>query len=450
MIYQGLQNTSMATRFKPELRVPNPADMKQTQNFGHNAVFPLNKNSARPANSYQTQEIYNPQHRQPKINDSKSDNDDMHVIKSCHENTTSLPKEYWACPDVFMKNKSEDSRTGWKDVRNEITREHKKGENQSARELKYYELSSSLFDKNRLKAQPATNTRGVLLSSSAHFLNEDSSGKVNTSCSRPNTRDAQTSETRFRDNLRASNDTGFPVTAHEHEETISPRHDGGEENPRRRHEKNFSDILGGNTEPPAKIVNRVEATSTQNCSWLDARSEICYRNKNPHAIQSGGDCPQERKAENLQSKIFGQKDSSPPPAPREPIDRGLRACFDTNELMTHKSELARSQRKVQGIDVEANGNGFLKSAFGRKQLNLSSNDINRAVGKPARDIKKDNQATYKWGKQQESRKGKDGCENLYEKQINGVPLRTEPNFKDHHSAARIKQLALHGSGNILL
>jgi len=98
--------------------------------------------------------------------------------------------------------------------------------------------------------------------------------------------------------------------------------------------------------------------------------------------------------------------------------------------------------------VHTNGNQFLKSAFGRKQFNLSSNDINEAVGRPSRDVKQESemaQTANNWKKAEENNNTTD----LYEKQLNGVPLRQNINFNDHHSAARIKQFDLRGCGNIL-
>lgn len=438
-VYQGLPLTGYG--FNPELRVPNPADMKQTQNFGHNAVFPTN--TQRKSHDYETQEIYNPQHRQ---NDMKMDNDDMRVIKSCPQHSASLPKEYWAYPDVFMSKKSDD-RLGWKDIRNELTREGKNAnKRQSARELKHYELSSSLFDQSRMQAQPKSDSKDVLLSSSAHFLHEDSSGKTNATSQAK--ADALSSTKRFRENLRVSENHGLQASALARDyNPATTEITEKEENPRRRSEKNFSDILGSNPEPRAKIVNRVEASSTQNCSWLDARSEICYRNKNPTAVQSGGEFPHERWKKELGSQIFEKTNSTTTTAgPAVRIDPTIRACYDTTDLMTTKSELARSQRKVPS--VHTNGNQFLKSAFGRKQLNLSSNDINEAVGRPSRDVEQESemaQTANIWKKAQENNNTTD----LYEKQLNGVPLRQNINFNDHHSAARIKQFDLRGCGNIL-
>merc|ERR1719335_1063362 len=92
--------------------------------------------------------------------------------------------------------------------------------------------------------------------------------------------------------------------------TQSPRpQEYNPENPRRRTEKNFSDIFGVNYGDRQPIMQRQEATATQSCGWLDARSEIASRNKNPlsHGVPESA---WDKKQKEISSHVFND-DSRP-------------------------------------------------------------------------------------------------------------------------------------------
>jgi len=426
--------------FNPVLRVPNASDLKQTQNYGHSAVFPKEKIEEK---EYLSKEIYNPTKKpgnqvdsrnlEPHLVDSRHKGDVMQVVRHAKENREGIPREMWACPDVFLSKKKEDGRFGWKDERNQITRSVNRGDtNITANEAKHYELSSSLFDHDRLKSNPSTGPpiqKRILLPSSAHFLAEDSSRATNALA--PETSNAQT---RFHSNLEVSQESSIPVSRH----PMSPRQHAVE-NPRRRNEKNFSDLFESQMAPPKKVGQRSEASATQNCSWLDSRSEICFRNKNPTAVLTGEGKPNQKRAKELKSTYFEEK----PDTPLEKQCPYVRSCYDTTGLMTQKSEIARSQRTGNKSTEDSQ-----KSAFQRKQNNLSSPSITTTMGSPQKYRSNNGVHGIKFQKHYQNIQNQNLTSVVPTCAVTGVQERPDMTIKIS-SPSQLQQLALRGSGNIL-
>jgi len=131
--------------------------------------------------------------------------DKMFLVKSQrHEYSEAIPREQWMCPSVFIQTTKdkEDARLGWKDVRTRISpsREHR-----TARDLKYHELSSSLFGTTRLEAAPEE-SESMLLSSFAHFLHPSKTKDP------PHTDESEgCARRRFKQNLMASANNKIPA-----------------------------------------------------------------------------------------------------------------------------------------------------------------------------------------------------------------------------------------------
>eukprot|EP00397_Hematodinium_sp_SG-2012_P018726 GEMP01019195.1.p1 GENE.GEMP01019195.1~~GEMP01019195.1.p1 ORF type:complete len:456 (+),score=94.55 GEMP01019195.1:62-1429(+) len=409
-IYQHLHK-GMKREFAPELHVPRPSDMKQTQNFGHNVVFP-----SRMGQPHETNETYDPSHK-PQY--QRRDSDRMQIIKSHHEQTEAIPREQWACPDIFLKSRDEDTHLGWKDTRNELARDHSHSRDSvSARDLKYYELSSSLFDHKRLQALNPKNGQkeaGELQSSCAHFLSEDSSLKKS-DCT------PHSAEERFQENLMASTESNIFPAANDHR-SPSNRYgslDEPQEDPRRRHEKNFSDIFGKAAPCPKKILVRGEATTSSNCSWLDSRAEISYRNKFPKAFLPKS--PTHRKEMELQSSIFPEHEL------QDPAD-------------THKMDAKAQKAELVKEEKEARSSVERASAFGRKQLNLASAAFN-GVGKF------DSEAIAAPNQRYEPILSATGVTDTKHKYVVNAPY-AWTSSRSSVAPKELKRLSLEGSGNII-
>lgn len=142
---------------------------------------------------------------------------------------------------------------------------------------------------------------------------------------------------------------------------------------RRRGEKNFSDLFGTQMHPRQEDQGRHELTATRTCSFLDTRGEIASRNQGKWKNADNEDHPdvsQQRKDAELDSNLFGFQ--------RPPVDRTSknacreRACWDTKDVMTSGSEIAR---RTRGKQFEEN-----MSAPGRKQQELSGEKFRVGLG----------------------------------------------------------------------
>lgn len=310
--------------FMHRLDLPPPADVRQTQNHGHEAVLG------------------------PKVPVGVPE--DIRLIHAHPD--TSIPQEYWKT-DVNLT---------WSDPRNELNRP-KHGEQEqlhTAGDRKARELSSELFSHQRMAYTSTTHPHADLKSSSEHFLGTDSSAHDGPAAVQEKA--GQNAHDRFCHNLTDSNES---VLAMAHA-PFQPEA-AYQENPRRRSEKNFSDLFGASMGERKDVKTRQEATATMSCGWLDARAEIAERNKNPHA-----DIPPsawDKKEKELSSHVLPsdyQRGATrgPEEAGYKQVEASERVCWDTTGLMTQHSEIAR---RVQAKDYDRP-----QSAHNRKLEELSS------------------------------------------------------------------------------
>lgn len=311
--------------FMHGLDLPPPADVRQTQNHGHDAVL----GKALPVGTPE----------------------DIRLIHAHPD--TSIPQEYWKT-DVNLT---------WSDPRNELNREkHLKQEApQTAGDRKAHELSSELFSHKRMEYTSTNHPQVEIKSSSEHFLGVDSSAHDT-----PNAvgeKASQNAHERFLHNLTDSKESFYGLAVPE--PVPQPSY---QESNRRRSEKNYSDLFGVNMGERKEVKKRQEATATMSCGWLDARAEIAERNKNPHPT----DIPEkafDKKEKELSSHVLPSDYERGPTryedsAEYKQVEGRERVCWDTPSLMTQHSEIAR---RTQDKDF-----GRPQSAHDRKLSELSS------------------------------------------------------------------------------
>merc|ERR1719502_2504218 len=283
----------------PELlALPTPADMRLSQNEGHNTVFG-------PGTV------------------------DLPSVHATHEEN--IPREYWKS-DVNLH---------WADPRNELNRAKPKPDPKSAKGRAAYERSSELFDWERMTTVSTMHPGKEIQSCTEHFLANSES---------PHIIDAKDAHGRLRMNLDESNESSFKRT-----NSPEPTKEIPNENPehidRRRKEKNFSDIFECEMPERAKVKQRTGASDCMSLSWLDARAEVEARERGALVGHTSEQVfekydPTERRLNELKSHIpIGPKDVE------TELHKDLRTtdqtkeriCWETGTLLEAGSELARRE-----------------------------------------------------------------------------------------------------------
>merc|ERR1719310_2564020 len=208
------------------LALPTPADMRLSQNEGHNSVFGPGTEDLPSVHAHQEE---------------------------------SIPREYWKS-DVNLH---------WADPRNELNRAKPKPDPKSAKGRAAYERSSELFDWERMTTMSTMYPAKEIQSCTEHFL-------ANTE--QPHMIEAQDAHGRLRMNLDESNESSFK-RATSPELTKEIPNENPEHFDRRRKEKNFSDIFECEMPERAKVKQRSGAGDCMSLSWLDARAEVEARER---------------------------------------------------------------------------------------------------------------------------------------------------------------------------
>lgn len=318
--------------FQARLDLPPPGDMRQTQNHGHDLVF------------------HHPD----------GDEEAIRVVHARPE-TNAIPPEF----------RRTDVNLHWADQRNELNRPRAgfggiRDRELSARDWKNREMSSELFEHQRMSYNSTDRPREGLQVSSKHFLQCDSRVDAH---ERVRTSDMQqfedqgrdqTAQDRYYTNLGDSQANTFPDLeqfygqkghgARPPSPTERGPHpvtmplDNKENLHRRRTEKNYSDLFGYEMGSREQVKQREEATATQTCSWLDARSEIAARNTANMQEKESPMLPAAKKQQQLSSHMLGYWG----PAPKQPetqeereVTKAERVCWDTNSILTASAEVAR-------------------------------------------------------------------------------------------------------------
>lgn len=369
---------SLKPRSLPSMDLPRPSDIQATQNAGHGVVIPSGtgvdvrcseRGPLRTLPSASVPRTSGPQ--------ALVDNGDvMPVLKSSGKDLKKevIPQEFWYT-DVNLQ---------WHDPRNEMSRQNKnQNQEMSHQELKLKELSSEIFGASRM-LNCSTNTPGADL-----LITEDDYLQVDSALNPYIREDRQKSEQltafdRFSHNLTSTalaRDAGQIETA----APSVPLEEDPITIPRRRQEKNFSDLFGTQMGERRNINSREEITGTRTCSYLDARSEIAARNMDhwrPSQSDLQGQEMKERphvdalrKEAELGSHVF--ENQSVPRKPRASTEEvqvsgNERVTWDTKELMQSESELARRNRLKDFAVAQTSSN--------RKFESLASQQVRRGMG----------------------------------------------------------------------
>lgn len=274
----------------PCMDLPKPSDIRCTQNAGHGVVIPSDVGGAVPKLRSETFVV---------------DGDSMPLLRAGSKDKASIPQEFWQT-NVNLQ---------WHDPRNELSRQNKnKNENMCAQELKLQELSSEIFGKARLRNASTNNPGADLLSTEVDFLKEDSSMNPKFRQERTQQEVYESSAyNRFAQNLADSNRNSLSQAGQDYPPPL-PAEEDPRNAPRRRQEKNFSDLFGTEMGARKEIRGREEVNGTRACSFLDTRSEIATRNKEHwrpdqcdvagNDLQERPNVDQRRKEAELESGLF--------------------------------------------------------------------------------------------------------------------------------------------------
>jgi len=369
-IYSQLGD-SLRSRQPPSMDLPRPSDIQCTQNAGHGVVIPsdigVDRRGAAPRSPAKGMTFTHSSGPEAIV----ADGDSMPVLRAGYKDET-IPQEFWQT-NVNLQ---------WHDPRNELSRQNKnRNKELGAQELKLQELSSEIFGKTRIKNCSTNNPGADLLSSEADYLQHDSALNQNLRQERKQVPLQSSAFDRKSQNLGDSNQNTM-ARANQDAPPSMERDEDPYSVPRRRQEKNFSDLFGTQMGERKGIQGREEVLGTRTCSFLDTRSEIAARNKEHwRPGQSEVDGVNERpnvtslrKEAEQDSRLF---DHVAPQKPRESTERvevsgNERVCWDTKDIMQPQSELARRAR-LKDFSVD-------QSVSDRRLVGLASQQVRRGIG----------------------------------------------------------------------
>jgi len=383
-IYQQLGD-SLKPREPPSMNLPRPSDIQCTQNAGHGVVIPSNigvdrrgcPGQAPPTATAASFQGYVPRGSTPRISGPEvlvTDGDPMPVLKAGGKDHSTIPQEFWQT-SVNLQ---------WHDPRNELSRQNKnRNKEMGAQELKLQEMSSEIFGKVRMKNSSTDRPGADLLSTEADYLQVDSALNPNLRQERNPEQQQVSAYDRFTQNLSSSNQNTM-TKADQAAPPPMPYEEDPNTIPRRRQEKNFSDLFGTQMGERREIRGREEVIGARTCSFLDTRSEIAARNKEHwrpgHSDVEGPDLKERPKVSNLRkeaerdSRVFDVTSPQKPRANTEEVEvtGNERACWDTKDIMQSGSEIARRGR-LKDFHVD-------QSPQDRRLVSLASQQVRRGIG----------------------------------------------------------------------
>jgi len=284
---------------RTEPQMPSAEEMRNTQNAGHpGAILPA---------SHAHGLVDGGVHGAPRSIRTSSghfagaDGEEAQAPLRSGPKDATIPKEFWQT-SVNLQ---------WHDPRNEICRQRGSPKAEAAPcELKRQELSSEIFGKKRLTEASTANPRQDLFPDTADHMWMDShvlrcshdAPVPRTPCS-----DARS---RFQHNLHDSAQN--PLASVDHEAAYgSPEEKSQQqatmmtpEDPRRRQERNFSDLFGLELAQRQDPGCRGGLLATHNASCFDMTSEIAVRNK--ERWKSKDETVADRRTAQNNSALFGR------------------------------------------------------------------------------------------------------------------------------------------------
>jgi len=356
---------------KPELDMPSANDMKCTQNAGHNAVLPFGGSGPQEVVKANTSRMG----REVVVHDGE----EKPVVRAAGKDHDSIPKEFWSTSTSLQ----------WHDTRNERCRGGNQVERHgmAAQDLKRQELSSEVFGKARLTEASNTklSARQELMADSADYLRMDSSLHAPKQTSdRPGQTATAEARARLHQNLASSEHNTMPRSdrAQQGPGQVHPEGDDPSNMPRRRQEKNFSDLFGVQMGERQQVRGkREEVTGTHSCSFLDSRCEIASRNKD-HWRPDEHQSPSRRKDAERGSTLFDfDCPEKPQMDPRQQqVLKMERSCWDSKDGMQATTETARRRRMKDHLGDFDDREG--QTHAGRKQESLASSQMRSGMGAP--------------------------------------------------------------------
>jgi len=355
-VYQALEGNLRRNNLDaPEITLPKPEDMRITEYSGHQGIVFPHGTSGFPEQ---------PRSLAAKTNAERLVHDgEIEQVVHSRGRDESIPREFWAT-SVNLQ---------WHDTRHEQCRG--RGLDRpapSARDHKFQELSSEVLGSQRLTQPSTTSARRELLADTVDHLHLDSQRMGH----RPLDADARA---RSMQNLGGSTKGLLPVAdgsgfAPPSAEETAPENPANM--PRRRQEKNFSDLFDaqmGERNPPRG--KREEILSTGNVSFLDARTEVASRNKG-HWKHDESQTAANRKHLESSSQLFDRNFPDEPP-PVDPefakvtgIENSLR---ESKDFLRTSVEVAR-RRVAKDYQKDFDDPENLNH-HARKQKILSSNPV---------------------------------------------------------------------------
>jgi len=247
------------------------------------------------------------------------------------------------------------------------------------------ELSSEVFGKERMTDVSTRNPGRELLSQEWDRLQTDST--LEPYVPHAQARQSATAHGRFTQNLGDSvaNSMALPKDTGGYPKPV-PQEDPATL-PRRRHEKNFSDLFGAQMGERKEVRgHREEVIGTANACFLDPRVEIGGRNVEhwkPHQSEFvGNDLREPPNVSNLRKEAerdsrdvaFEQTLQSKPRKATEEIkvEGNERVYWDTKQTFESNAEIARRTRTKDFVDN--------KNATDRKGNTLASQQMRRGFG----------------------------------------------------------------------
>jgi len=375
--HRVLTGIRQPTDAQPHLSMPNPQDIKITQNAGHGVVIPSGGGMAAipDMDCLRGRNV-------PRTSDKNvlvTDGDAMHVVRASKKDDVAIPKEFWGT-SVNLH---------WSDPRIEMSRRknHEIADRSriDAKACKMQELSSEMFGKERLTNVSTTSPKDELLAETLDRLHFDSSFERRSAGNNDGDRNATSRKVQNLTNSQhntlpgVSQDSPLSLRTLPHKE----EHDGDcDARHRRRTEKNYSNLFNSEMAPRQEVRGkREEIIGAANSSYLDTRCEIGHRNKSHWGRGEEEDDnagPNSRKQAFLNSDLFGYRRPDRPEV--EPAAAALiedeRVCWDTRNTMELGAEVARRAR-TKDWEEESE-----RTAGDRKQEFLASTRVREGLGAP--------------------------------------------------------------------
>lgn len=362
-VYDSLQSKLRRNNMSaPSMDLPSARDMVATHQAGHGVVMPSSHTHHQPIAG-----------SSPRTNGKEylaAEGDPIRVVRATNHKGKEehITREFWQT-SVNLQ---------WHDTRTELSRQ-KCNTVMDSKDKKLQELSSEVLGKERMLEASTHAPRQELLAETAHIMEKDSSLDLRTQ-PRGGYPDAdqraRRASDRFHNNLWHSPQNTMTESTRP-EVAPAPLDEDPSSLPRRRQEKNFSDLFGTQMGERTQDNRRHDITGSAKCSFLDIRSEVAARKESGWNSQ---EVPHYRRKEAERHSDLFERDTPTRPDmehDHRQVHRHERGCWDTRDLLNSGSEIARRVRLRDHHNEDA---GVRQSAYDRKQDDLASGQVRMGMG----------------------------------------------------------------------